>query len=476
MKSIKKFLLLQIFLILFTNFSFACGPCEALSNITQTINGSNLELTFTSNAGWECCYTVEIEIVCANADFSGIANHFSDEICINGGNAASAIWPDPVPYPLTVIDISNLCPGDYKWRGMELGCFAVYTLVFTFTVVVDVSLSEDTICLNNNTQLTAISNGCNNGTVTYFWSPSVGLNNPNIANPVATPLTTTTYLVTVTEDGSCTVPQTASLTVTVNPLPTAIISGTIDVCQNDNSPILTITGADATGPYTINYTLNGNAQTAIIANPTTTITVLTGTDGTYTYSLTSIQDASSTECINTLTGSVIVTVNELPIVNAGIDQILCCPNDITPSEVVLNGSGALTYTWNNGVIDGGLFTPPTGTTTYIVTGTDGNGCTDTAYVTIQIQEDIIYYVPNTFTPDGDVFNHTFQPIFTSGFDPFDYTLLIFNRWGEIIFESHNADIGWNGNYGGEDVQDGVYTWKIEFKTTQIIAKHYTQQK
>ena len=58
-------------------------------------------------------------------------------------------------------------------------------------------------------------------------------------------------------------------------------------------------------------------------------------------------------------------------------------------------------------------------------------------------------------------------MFTSGFDPQDYTLLIFNRWGEIIFESTNANIGWDGTYGiesNEVVKDGTYVWKIEFKT------------
>jgi gliding motility-associated-like protein len=98
------------------------------------------------------------------------------------------------------------------------------------------------------------------------------------------------------------------------------------------------------------------------------------------------------------------------------------------------------------------------------------GCTDTAYATIQIQEELIFYVPNTFTPDNDNYNQTFQPVFTSGFDPYDYTLLIFNRWGEIVFESHDATVGWDGSYGSngeiEMVQDGTYTWKIEFKTNK----------
>jgi len=98
------------------------------------------------------------------------------------------------------------------------------------------------------------------------------------------------------------------------------------------------------------------------------------------------------------------------------------------------------------------------------------GCVDTAYSTIQIYEDLIFYIPNTFTPDNDDYNPTFQPIFTAGYDPYDYTLLIFNRWGEIVFESHNTEIGWDGTYGSNDeidlVQDGTYTWKIEFKTTR----------
>ena len=98
------------------------------------------------------------------------------------------------------------------------------------------------------------------------------------------------------------------------------------------------------------------------------------------------------------------------------------------------------------------------------------GCTDTAYATITIQEELIFYVPNTFTPDDDNYNQTFQPVFTSGYDPYDYTLYIFNRWGELIFESHDASVGWDGSYGSNGeitlVQDGTYTWKIEFKTTK----------
>jgi gliding motility-associated-like protein len=96
------------------------------------------------------------------------------------------------------------------------------------------------------------------------------------------------------------------------------------------------------------------------------------------------------------------------------------------------------------------------------------GCADTTTRAIVVQEELIFYIPNTFTPDGDDFNEYFQAIFTSGYDPYDFNLYIFNRWGEIIWESHDASIGWDGTYGvdrSELVQDGTYTWKIDFKTT-----------
>ena len=92
-------------------------------------------------------------------------------------------------------------------------------------------------------------------------------------------------------------------------------------------------------------------------------------------------------------------------------------------------------------------------------------CVDSVKATISVVEEVIYYIPNTFTPDDDNYNEYFKAVFTSGYDPYDFELLIFNRWGELIWESHDDSVGWDGTYGGEIVQDGTYTWKIEFKTT-----------
>jgi len=94
--------------------------------------------------------------------------------------------------------------------------------------------------------------------------------------------------------------------------------------------------------------------------------------------------------------------------------------------------------------------------------TDSMGCKDSSSVQLLIHDMLIYYIPNAFTPDGDPLNQIFQPVFTSGFDPYDYQLRIFNRWGELLFESHNPEIGWNGKHRGILMKDGVYIWIIEF--------------
>jgi gliding motility-associated-like protein len=108
------------------------------------------------------------------------------------------------------------------------------------------------------------------------------------------------------------------------------------------------------------------------------------------------------------------------------------------------------------------------------------GCADTAYALITVNEEVLCYVPNTFTPDGDQFNQYFQPVFASGYDPSDFKLLIFNRWGEVIWESNDASIGWDGTYGGNQdlVQSGTYAWKIEFGSSQtdenfVLTGHVT---
>ncbi len=98
-------------------------------------------------------------------------------------------------------------------------------------------------------------------------------------------------------------------------------------------------------------------------------------------------------------------------------------------------------------------------------------CMDTAYSQINIKEISLFYIPNTFTPNGDNYNNVWQPVFTAGYDPYDYKMTVYNRYGKLVWQSNDASIGWDGTYDGSDSQEGVYVWKAEFKERNSDKKH-----
>ncbi len=98
-------------------------------------------------------------------------------------------------------------------------------------------------------------------------------------------------------------------------------------------------------------------------------------------------------------------------------------------------------------------------------------CSVSKTSSIFIPEPVIYFIPNTFTPNGDELNNTFQPVFTYGYDPQNYSFYIYSRWGDLIFESHDPKIGWDGTYGENIVQNDTYVWKLEFKEKIEETKH-----
>ena len=137
-----------------------------------------------------------------------------------------------------------------------------------------------------------------------------------------------------------------------------------------------------------------------------------------------------------------------------------------------NSLGASSYYWDFG--DGGnsteegpahLFNDNQQGFEIILTAISNLGCQDTSHVFIGFDPGLVYYIPNTFTPDGDMYNQTFNPIFTSGIDNYHYNFYVYNRWGEIIFESQDPSIGWDGSFGteGKDCEEGVYTYQILIK-------------
>ena len=103
--------------------------------------------------------------------------------------------------------------------------------------------------------------------------------------------------------------------------------------------------------------------------------------------------------------------------------------------------------------------------TYSITLIASNefGCNDTISYQLEVSSETLLFVPNTFTPDGDEFNQNWV-VQISEIDIYDFRITLFNRWGELIWESFDPEVGWDGTINGAAVQDGVYTWKIEVGT------------
>ena len=144
-----------------------------------------------------------------------------------------------------------------------------------------------------------------------------------------------------------------------------------------------------------------------------------------------------------------------------------------PSIVIYNvTAGNLNHQWN---VNGTIFENANSSFNYqlpfqegtytvqLVSSTD-LGCTDSLTLTATVMNNIAVYIPNTFTPDGQAFNNTFFPVFSTGFTPQNYSLTIFNRWGEEIFFSQDPKAYWDGAMAnGTDCPDGTYHYVVNYQ-------------
>jgi gliding motility-associated-like protein len=279
------------------------------------------------------------------------------------------------------------------------------------------------------------------------------------------PIGTTTYEVTAELcGGQCF--STDQVDVTVNPMPVVAFEGdNLYGCVDHTVNF----GNNSTEQFNCVWDL-GDGTTITSCD---SITYVYDTPGLYDVSLTVTSDEG---CTASDTYADYIEAVPFPVAAFNFDP---SDPDIFNTEVEFTNESlyADSYSWSFGdnsptVTD---FEPIheypfIGDVTYTITllaqSNAGVGCVDQATATIYIKDILIFYVPNVFTPDGNSINNDFTPVFTSGYDYYDYHLMIFNRWGEVVFESFNSDHGWNGHYGdGGLVQDGVYVWQIDFGET-----------
>ena len=253
--------------------------------------------------------------------------------------AGNTVMPNPNGGMMT----GNSGHGIAKITWTGTGCVSSLT-----PVTVTVGQAPNVSAGNNQTVCTGTAITLNgSGAATYSWDNGV---NDGVS---FTPAATQTYTVIGTNANGCT--DTAQVTVTVNALPTVSAGQNQTVCSGT---AITLNGSGAT-----TYSWDNGVNDGVSFTPAATQTyIVTGTN--------------ANGCSNT--AQVTVTVNALPNVIAGQNQTVCAGTAVT-----LNGSGANSYTWNNGVSNGVSFTPAA-TQTYTVTGTNANGCSNTAQVTVTV--------------------------------------------------------------------------------------------
>jgi len=168
------------------------------------------------------------------------------------------------------------------------------------------------------------------------------------------------------------------------------------------------------------------------------------------------------------TASTLVKVVEAPIVNLGRDTSLCMPF----SKLLLAGSGFVSYVWVDSATN-----VPTTTSTYLVTMPgkysvtiiDTNNCTvsDSIIITNGCPE---IFLPNAFSPGGAGANAIFRGF---GENITSYNMHIFNRWGQLLFESNDINYGWDGRFNGKPEPIGVYVYEVQYTGEDRIS-HLTK--
>ncbi len=358
-----------------------------LSGATQTVSPATTTTYTVTGTNANGCTNTATRTITVNPTPTVTTTATSTTICSGNSTtltASGATTYNWMPGNLNgaTQTVSPATTTTYTVTGTSAGCSATATRLITVnpTPTVTTTASNTTICSGSSTTLTA------SGATTYNWMPG----NLNGATQTVSPTTTTTYTVTGTSAG-CT--ATATRVITVNPTPTVTTTTTGATICSGNSTSITASGAS-----TYNWmpgNLSGATQT--VSPATTTTYTVTGT--------------AANGCTNTATRT--ITVNPTPTVTTTATNTTICSG----SSTTLTASGATTYNWMPGNLNGATQTvSPTTTTTYTVTGTSA-GCTGTATRTITVNT-----TPNvtTTTTGGTICSGNSTSITASGASTYNW--------------------------------------------------------
>jgi gliding motility-associated-like protein len=437
-----------------TSYSWNNGITNGIA-FTPTSGPTTYTVTGTNVSGCTATDQVIVTINSIPVINAGIDQTIcpGETVTLTGFGATAYSWNNGVS---NGVAFSPVVTNTYTLTGTGAnGCTATDQVIVSIDPIQNVSAGADfTVCAGSPATLTG------SGASTYSW------NNGVLNGAAFFPNATTTYTLTGTSAAGCT--NSDQVTISIEALPVVSFSPNV---TSGCSPLSVNFTNSSSGSNTCTWTMSDGT----ILTGCSTVNNTFEAAGCYDITLTV---KSLNNCISSLTSNDLICVESDPIA-----EFAPSANIVTEFNGLIEFTnltiGASDYIWMFGDNSSSTIVESPShdfggqnQDTWLVTlvATSPLGCIDTAYSTIIYQEELIFYVPNTFTPDDDDYNQSFKPIFTAGYDPYDYALYIYNRWGEIIFESHDSEKGWDGSYGNNNevelIQDGAYTWKLEFKVTK----------
>ena len=433
-----------------------CDGSTYFFNGTPINSSGNYIDSLTTYSG--CDSVVTLDIVFSNnptVTSPDLQLCLGDSTLLIPSGATSYTWSPTVNFVdnLGQMWVNPTVTSNYVLQGTNLeGCIDLDTVIVVVNPLPNIQLivSDNSVCFGSPVQFNA------SGGDSYSWTGQ-DLNMYIGDNQLINPLNSGMYVVIGTSVSGCT--SSDSTFILVNPFPSiSAIPESSEICFGEFVSFQ-ILGAD------FYQWSNGQSSTIYTYQPliSESLTII----GTTTFG-----------CTDTTQVAVIVHPN--PIADFILDRNLLTSDD--PTITISNlSSGNLVNLWDFG--DGNQLVNNLNSIEYFYPFSEGDylikltvssidGCMDSTEQLIQIKGDVIYYVPNCFTPDGDEFNNSFLPIFTSGFDPMNYELTIYNRWGEIVFVSENHLTAWNGSYNNLICPDGIYSYIIKYKIPDLDLFKY----
>ena len=363
----------------------------------------------------------------------------------NGGQGATYEWYDQSGSIFSTNNVVTVGNGTYWVTATSFGCPVISD---TLTVISQsapvVSLGNDvTIDCNSILALDPIVTG-GSGMYSYLWSNN---NTDSILNAGGG-----SFSVVVTDDQTGCYGE-DSINIVENAAPNTVISGGGSICA-DGSTVQINFSYDGLIPWDLQYF--NETDTFIQSNiQTSSYSFLTSIAGNY--EIFSVYDYNN--CLSNISGQVSVQVNQMPQAVFTADEYTIYIGDTLYLELGDNYSLYQWYDINNDSIGNNSILSVYQAGEYYVYVEDQNGCSDISNV-VNVNEvpRTELYVPNSFTPNADMHNELFV---VYGENIKTYSMKIFDRWGDLLFESEDIQKHWDGYFMGEKVEQGKYLYHIE---------------